>query len=102
MPNLTSWTPYDNAQLLYKRDIEKKKWRVIAAEMGRGLTTCQHQWMLIKHPPLPETHKFVKIFRVPESIIRDRNYRASLAPRDLTAAFFGDPPVGYSALERRT
>lgn len=33
--------------------------------------------------------------------LRDRDIRLSLPPRDLTAAFFGDPPVGRSALETR-
>lgn len=35
----------------------------------------------------------------PEALA-DRDYRLSLAPRDLTAAFCGDPLPGYSALER--
>lgn len=36
-----------------------------------------------------------------EKLIADRDYRLSLPPRDLTAALLGDPPPGYSALERR-
>jgi hypothetical protein len=39
--------------------------------------------------------------RPSDDLIKDRDARQSLRPRDLTAAFFGDPPVGYSALERR-
>lgn len=38
---------------------------------------------------------------IPPSVIDDRDRRAQLAPRDLTAAFFGDPLPGMSALERR-
>lgn len=33
--------------------------------------------------------------------IKDRDARFALPVRDLTAAFFGDPPIGLSALERR-
>lgn len=33
-------------------------------------------------------------------VLADRDLRATLVPRDLTAAFFGDPLPGYSALER--
>lgn len=33
--------------------------------------------------------------------IAERDYRAGLMPRDLTAAICGDPLPGYSALERR-
>lgn len=31
----------------------------------------------------------------------ERDYRLSLTPHDLTAAIFGDPLPGYSALDRR-
>jgi len=39
--------------------------------------------------------------RPSDDLIKERDARWALQPRDLTAAFFGDPPVGYSALERR-
>lgn len=37
----------------------------------------------------------------PSTVLAEREYRLALAPRDLTAALFGDPLPGYSALERR-
>lgn len=39
--------------------------------------------------------------RADPQALADRDYRLSMAPRDLTAAFCGDPPIGYSALDRR-
>ena len=39
---------------------------------------------------------------VDQRAFNERDRRALLAPRDLTAAFFGDPLPGYSALDRRT
>jgi len=39
--------------------------------------------------------------RPPAELIAERDRRNSLMPRDLTAAFFGDPLPGFSALERR-
>lgn len=39
--------------------------------------------------------------RPSNEVLAERNQRAALMPRDLTAAFFGDPLPGYSALERR-
>ena len=42
-----------------------------------------------------------KTLRPPDEIIHDREARHAAGPRDLTGAFFGDPPRGYSALERR-
>lgn len=38
--------------------------------------------------------------RAPDDVLADREARYA-APRDLTGAFFGDPPQGFSALERR-
>lgn len=35
-------------------------------------------------------------------ILRERDRRLAIPPRDLSAAFFGDPLPGFSALERRT
>ncbi len=37
----------------------------------------------------------------PAQVLEERERRYALSPRDLTAAFFGDPLPGYSALERR-
>lgn len=34
-------------------------------------------------------------------VLQEREIRLGTEPRDLTAAFFGDPRPGYSALERR-
>lgn len=36
-----------------------------------------------------------------DNALNDRNVRINLAPRSLTAAFFGDPLPGYSALDQR-
>ena len=38
---------------------------------------------------------------VPQSVLADRERRYQLEPRDLTAAIFGDPLPGMSALDRR-
>ena len=37
---------------------------------------------------------------IPTDVLTDREARLA-APRDLTGTFFGDPPKGFSALERR-
>lgn len=43
----------------------------------------------------------VTTVRPPTELLMEREYRLSLPCRDLTAALFGDPPPGYSALDRR-
>jgi IS30 family transposase len=41
------------------------------------------------------------LYRPTPEMIRDRDVRAMLPHRDLTAAMFGDPKIGMSALEGR-
>lgn len=46
--------------------------------------------------------EFVKPGKRPgEDLLQERQRRADLKPRDITAAFFGDPLPGYSALDRK-
>lgn len=40
--------------------------------------------------------------KVPPEVWEDRNRRLMAQPRDLSGALFNDPPIGFSALERRT
>ena len=40
--------------------------------------------------------------KLTDKAIEERNARLAAKPRDLTGAFFNDPPIGYSALEHRT
>jgi hypothetical protein len=40
------------------------------------------------------------IVRVPGKVLAERAKRAAIYPRDLTAAIFGDPLPGYSALDK--
>lgn len=37
---------------------------------------------------------------VPSAVLAEREHRINLEYRSITAAVFGDPPIGYSALER--
>ncbi len=41
-----------------------------------------------------------KGIEIPERVLIDREKREKLRPKDCTAAFFGNPLPGYSALER--
>ena len=39
--------------------------------------------------------------RPTEEMLRERDKRNAAAARDLTGSVFGDPPKGYSALDRK-
>jgi len=50
----------------------------------------------------PVVEKSIQVVNRPTpEMIRDRDVRAMLPHRDLTAAMFGDPKIGLSALEGR-
>jgi hypothetical protein len=38
---------------------------------------------------------------VPDEVVSNRDARGKAGPRDLAGAFFGDPPRGFSALDRK-
>lgn len=103
MPKLSSWTSDDIALVMHKRDVEKKLWEVIGSEMNRSRAACHAKWDSIKNPRTSFPHQEPIVPRmVPDiSAEHDRNIRVNLAPRDLTAAFFGDPLPGYSVLDKR-
>lgn len=84
------------ARRLYK---ELGTYSAVARRMGRSASTVNEQInglrgnRVLRGKAAPEN--------IPSDVLADRNRRADLAPRSLTAAFFGDPLPGYSALERR-
>lgn len=92
MRELRPWTREED-EIARRMDDEGISRRVIGARLNCTnnavssrlyfLATLDRDWV-----PTPE-------------MIADRNARALLPHRDLTGAFFGDPPVGLSALEGR-
>jgi hypothetical protein len=99
MPKASLWTE-DEVKLLFKmRDEQRMKWRDIAIAFGRSLANVARKYDQVTHPVL---HRYtVALNIVPPERESERRFRQSLSPRDLTAATFGDPLPGYSALERR-
>lgn len=43
-----TWTEPDLETLVHKREVEKKRWAVIASEMNRPLATCFHRYNAIR------------------------------------------------------
>lgn len=74
----------------------------IADRLGRSFGSAQSQ-LMYRHEDGTRvaTHNPGPAPSIPESVLADRDRRMAMYPRDLTAALMGDPPVGYSALERR-
>lgn len=97
----TEWTEEQWALVLVMRAAGRTM-----VEMAQviGLPRSAIQRRIAREYPNPR-----KIFRittyknkfVPDEVVAERDARKRLQPRDLTAAFFGDPLPGYSALDRR-
>jgi hypothetical protein len=77
-------------------------WAEIACELGRTESGVKSKFKYEQHnrevraPSVP----FVRE-PVPESVLAEQARRLSAPFRDLAGAVFSDPPVGFSALDRR-
>ena len=103
MPKAPTWTKDEVAVLMHKREVEKKIWAVIGSEMGRSRTACHVKYEAIKRPRerVERVSYYCKTIISSEKALIERDRRAKLSPRNLTAEFFGDPLPGYSALDKR-
>jgi hypothetical protein len=68
--------------------------------LGRTLKACSEKVRLGIGPQL--YFKSAPATKVPEGVREEAAKRHMACPRDLTGMIFGDPPKGYSALERRS
>jgi hypothetical protein len=84
------------AELLQHRKDGKTVAEIVPI-MGRTLQAIQTRLERLKYGPRGKVHFDAPVkTKVPPSILADRDYRANLPTRS-----FGDPPVGYSALDKR-
>ena len=77
-------------------------YRDIGVLMDRSMRSVQHVFDK-DAPALNRTTHFgpVQRMRPAREAIEERDRRRQLEPRDLTARLMGDPPKGFSALERK-
>ena len=74
----------------------------MAKALNEVLPDCEPaHLMLIYRPSSRKSVPLSPSVRPCPLALADRDRRAQLEPRDLTAAFFGDPLPGMSALDRR-
>lgn len=82
-----------SADEIERRRIRMRENRRYQRRQGKGLREWDRAPRLQMERP--------SAIRPAPGVVEERDYRLSLAPRDLTAAFCGDPLPGYSALDRR-
>jgi len=98
------FTDDEVAELLRMREVERLSFPEIDAALGRRHGVCKAKYRqvregdsaiverrLLEPPPI----------KVPPDRIADRDHRRALSPASITAALFGDPLPGRSALDLR-
>jgi hypothetical protein len=94
------WTPEKDAELLALFE-EGYGDEDVAVKIGRTLGATRTRRFELARPTRLRRHAN-QHFTVPFERIVDRaNRKAAAEQRDYTSTFFGDPPPGYSALDRR-
>jgi len=116
------WTAEEN-QLLDKLRKENRSIEEIAAQLGRTGSSVESRihWLALTPEQKVRRNLHIQDYRERQKyrgptqqanraeattkpcplVLAERDYRLSLAPRDLTAALMGDPAIGRSALDRR-
>ncbi|QDM26979.1 hypothetical protein FNL56_13315 [Tardiphaga sp. vice304] len=94
------WTEGDIADLMSLRDVEKLTFEAIGERIGRTARCCNHKYRGKTGLDGPSGVK-ASDTRAPAQQLADRDARMGLQHRDFTAAFFGDPLPGHSALDQR-
>jgi IS30 family transposase len=104
MRDYRPWTMRDDEQLekLLANNVGVTE---IGKRMGRARQVIQRKRDEWRGPDYVKYQRTVvdADFRIeiPDEVLIDRERRAQLSQRDLTAMLMGDPPIGLSALERR-
>lgn len=112
------WSAQEDATLR-RLKAENADWERIAVAVGRNKHKCQSRWRYLTRNPeehraqldrLAQRYRRLKgrnvcadvpLYLKPAMQVRLAE-AASRRHRDFTAEFFGDPPIGYSALDKRT
>lgn len=104
---LNTWSLEDVALLLKLRDDDKLEWELICPHFPnrRPAQVIARYHYATRHKPGGSARYVLQMperTRVTPQQAAERAARAAgYDARDITQSFFGDPPVGFSALERR-
>jgi hypothetical protein len=104
-PKLT-WTEPQDRLLILMRQVQFASWETIGARLGLSPETCRAHYYQVVGAELPPIVPRRVARRTPRAELdakleRARIRNAAYGARSLTASFFGDPPLGYSALDQK-
>jgi hypothetical protein len=101
-----SFTDAEVATLLRMRDVEKRQFWEIDAALGRrpGVSSWKYKALLLAAGRIAPRliSGDTREAKVSAKQIADRDARLALSHPNVTAAFFGDPLPGHSALDLRS
>ncbi len=96
----TYWTQAEVKLLFELKEDEAWEWWRIASELGRGIDNCKQKYQNMCARRRAERGESFQAAPSAAMIDRERREHAR-ANASITAQFFGDPPEGWSALDRR-
>ena len=100
-PIRRQWTDEEFARLVHMVEVDHLGFTEIGQRLGRGTSTCYQKYHYANSVRAQSAHD-QQLPRASERAINERDrYNAALHARDLTATLCGDPPPGYSALDRK-
>jgi hypothetical protein len=96
-----SGRPWTEAEVTALIDLMNEGVTFVAAgeRLGRGAVAARRKWVSLGTERIGSTE--ARTVAVPEQCLADRDRRSAAPQRTLIGAWVGDPPVGYSALDRR-
>lgn len=107
-PRARRWSDQDIADLLHMREVQRLPWHVIDQKLRRSKGGAQLKYGAVRAARTERearsgrTHSGGGRAEPSGEQLQARSERAAAADlRTQTAVFFGDPPPGYSALDRR-
>ena len=98
------WTDDDVSRMIDMRERQCLSWSVIDAELKRPAGGSCIKYESLRRPKLPSMHPNDAGGRITLSVDQEMERtarRQASLQRDLTAEIFGDPPPGFSALDKR-
>jgi hypothetical protein len=96
------WPDIEVEELMRLRVVEGRDWAEIALALGRTESGVKSKFKYekfareIKAPSVPFQRE-----PVPDGVLREQAKRLAASFRSQAGAAFGDPPFGFSALDRR-
>lgn len=97
------WTDDEIARMIEMREVQHMRWSEIDAALKRPLGGSSIKYESLRRPKLPSIHQNDAGGRITVSVDQESERlarRQAATRRDLTAEVFGDPPPGFTALDK--